>query len=183
MRITWVGHATVLLELDGARLLTDPILRKRIAHLRTVHPPPGRDELGPIDAVLLSHAHRDTSTSARSVGSVEACRCWQHKGRSGHSADVGSVGRSIRSRPESPERSARFRWRRRRRCTGGPARRSGSSFGEARRSISPATPTSSPGSRSSQIHSTSPCSRSGGGARPSARAISTRRRPRRPCAC
>ena len=59
MRITWVGHATVLLELDGARLLTDPILRKRIAHLRTVHPPPDRDELGPIDAVLLSHAHRD----------------------------------------------------------------------------------------------------------------------------
>ncbi len=59
MRITWVGHATVLLELDGTRLLTDPILRKRIAHLRTVQPPPGRDELGPIDAVLVSHAHRD----------------------------------------------------------------------------------------------------------------------------
>jgi L-ascorbate metabolism protein UlaG (beta-lactamase superfamily) len=59
MRITWVGHATVLLELDGTRLLTDPILRKRIAHLRTVQPPPGRNELGQIDAVLLSHAHRD----------------------------------------------------------------------------------------------------------------------------
>ncbi len=59
MRITWVGHATVLLELDDARLLTDPILRKRIAHLRTVQPPPRSDELGPIDAVLLSHAHRD----------------------------------------------------------------------------------------------------------------------------
>ena len=59
MRITWVGHATVLLELDDARLLTDPILRKRIAHLRTVQPPPRSDELGPIDAVLVSHAHRD----------------------------------------------------------------------------------------------------------------------------
>ena len=59
MRITWVGHATVLLELDGTRLLTDPILRKRIAHLRTLRPPPGRGELGQIDAVLLSHAHRD----------------------------------------------------------------------------------------------------------------------------
>ena len=59
MRITWVGHATVLLELDGARLLTDPILRRRIAHLRTLRPPPARDELGQIDAVLVSHAHRD----------------------------------------------------------------------------------------------------------------------------
>ena len=59
MRITWVGHATVLLDLDGTRLLTDPILRSRVAHLRTLRPPPGRKELGPIDAVLLSHAHRD----------------------------------------------------------------------------------------------------------------------------
>jgi L-ascorbate metabolism protein UlaG (beta-lactamase superfamily) len=59
MRINWIGHATVLLELDGTRLLTDPILRKRIVHLRTVRRPPGRDELGPIDAVLVSHAHRD----------------------------------------------------------------------------------------------------------------------------
>ena len=49
----------MLLELDGTRLLTDPILRSRVAHLRTLHPPPGRDKLGRIDAVLLSHAHRD----------------------------------------------------------------------------------------------------------------------------
>ena len=49
----------MLLELDGTRLLTDPILRTRVAHLRTVRRPPGREELGPLDAVLLSHAHRD----------------------------------------------------------------------------------------------------------------------------
>ncbi len=49
----------MLIELDGTRLLTDPILRSRVAHLRTLRPPPGREELGPIDAVLLSHAHRD----------------------------------------------------------------------------------------------------------------------------
>jgi L-ascorbate metabolism protein UlaG (beta-lactamase superfamily) len=59
LRITWIGHATVLLELDGTRLLTDPVLRKRIAHLRSVQSPPTRDELGRIDTVLLSHAHRD----------------------------------------------------------------------------------------------------------------------------
>ena len=39
MRITWVGHSTVLLEADGARLLTDPLLRPRVGHLRRVGGP------------------------------------------------------------------------------------------------------------------------------------------------
>jgi len=58
MRIEYLGHATVLAELDGTRLLTDPILRRRVAHLRRKVPavPP---ELGRIDAVLVSHAHYD----------------------------------------------------------------------------------------------------------------------------
>jgi L-ascorbate metabolism protein UlaG (beta-lactamase superfamily) len=59
LRITWIGHATVLIELDGTRLLTDPILRNRIAHLRSTRPTPSREELGRIDAALVSHAHRD----------------------------------------------------------------------------------------------------------------------------
>jgi len=59
-RITWLGHATVLLELRGARLLTDPLLRGRVAHLRR-HAPPVEASLvaGPLDAVLISHAHHD----------------------------------------------------------------------------------------------------------------------------
>jgi L-ascorbate metabolism protein UlaG (beta-lactamase superfamily) len=56
-RLTWLGHATVLLELSGTRLLTDPLLRSRIAHLRRHTPEPA--EPGAIDAVLISHAHRD----------------------------------------------------------------------------------------------------------------------------
>jgi L-ascorbate metabolism protein UlaG (beta-lactamase superfamily) len=58
-RITWLGHATVLLEVGGARLLTDPVLRDRVAHLRrhAVSPPP--DVAEAIDAVLVSHLHRD----------------------------------------------------------------------------------------------------------------------------
>ncbi len=58
-RIAFLGHSTVLIELDGVRLLTDPLLRDRVAHLRR--------QTGPIDpvltegvaAVLVSHLHRD----------------------------------------------------------------------------------------------------------------------------
>ena len=56
-RITYVGHATTLIELDGAALLTDPLLRARIGHVRRIAPPPG--PLPRLDAVLVSHAHRD----------------------------------------------------------------------------------------------------------------------------
>jgi L-ascorbate metabolism protein UlaG (beta-lactamase superfamily) len=55
--LTYVGHATVLLELDGVRLLTDPVLRDRMAHLRRDGPSPA--PVGRLDAVLLSHLHRD----------------------------------------------------------------------------------------------------------------------------
>jgi len=57
VRITWVGHSTVLLEADGARLLTDPLLRPRVGHLRRVGGPV--PSIGPVDAVLLSHVHHD----------------------------------------------------------------------------------------------------------------------------
>jgi L-ascorbate metabolism protein UlaG (beta-lactamase superfamily) len=56
-RITWVGHATVVLELGTARLITDPVLRDRVAHLRRQVPRP-RD-LGRFDGVLISHLHYD----------------------------------------------------------------------------------------------------------------------------
>jgi L-ascorbate metabolism protein UlaG (beta-lactamase superfamily) len=56
-RVTWIGHSTVLLELDGVRLLTDPVLRPRVLHLRRVAPPAA--EVGPVDAILVSHGHYD----------------------------------------------------------------------------------------------------------------------------
>jgi L-ascorbate metabolism protein UlaG (beta-lactamase superfamily) len=56
--LTWVGHSTVLVELDGVRLLTDPLLRTRVAHLRRVRPVDATT-LGRVDAILLSHAHYD----------------------------------------------------------------------------------------------------------------------------
>ena len=57
-RIEYVGHATVLVDLDGVRLLTDPLLRNRVAHLRRTGPVSTRAQRG-IDAVLVSHAHYD----------------------------------------------------------------------------------------------------------------------------
>ncbi len=58
-RITWVGHATVLIELDGVRILTDPFLRDRLGPLRRRGPSPDLEAIGRVDAVLLSHAHPD----------------------------------------------------------------------------------------------------------------------------
>jgi L-ascorbate metabolism protein UlaG (beta-lactamase superfamily) len=57
--VTWIGHGTVLVDLDGVRLLTDPLLRDRVAHLRRHAPPAPPEALRSIDAVLLSHLHRD----------------------------------------------------------------------------------------------------------------------------
>jgi L-ascorbate metabolism protein UlaG (beta-lactamase superfamily) len=57
MKVTWLGHATVLLEVGGARLLTDPVLRMRVAHLRRHMPAP--EDPRPVDGILISHVHGD----------------------------------------------------------------------------------------------------------------------------
>lgn len=53
--LTWLGHSTVVIDIDGARLVTDPVLRRRIWHLR-------RDvavDPGDVDGILISHTHFD----------------------------------------------------------------------------------------------------------------------------
>jgi L-ascorbate metabolism protein UlaG (beta-lactamase superfamily) len=57
--VIWVGHATVLLEAGGRRLLTDPVLGVRVGLLRRLAPPVPPALVEDIDAVLLSHAHGD----------------------------------------------------------------------------------------------------------------------------
>mgnify|MGYP003617694606 CR=1 FL=1 len=57
-RIVYVGHATLLLELDGLRLLTDPLLTNRVSHLMRQTAVPDLDTPH-LDAVLLSHLHAD----------------------------------------------------------------------------------------------------------------------------
>ncbi|HTT27260.1 MAG TPA: MBL fold metallo-hydrolase [Solirubrobacteraceae bacterium] len=55
--ITWLGHATVLVEIDGRRVITDPVLRHRVGPL--VRIAPDAPAPGPVDCVLLSHLHAD----------------------------------------------------------------------------------------------------------------------------
>lgn len=57
LRITWLGHATVLIELDDKRVLTDPLLRSRVGPLVRIAPPAAAPNA--VDAVLLSHLHAD----------------------------------------------------------------------------------------------------------------------------
>jgi L-ascorbate metabolism protein UlaG (beta-lactamase superfamily) len=56
--VAYLGHATVLMELDGTKLLTDPLLRRRVTHLRRADNP-RTEGLDDVDAVLISHAHHD----------------------------------------------------------------------------------------------------------------------------
>jgi L-ascorbate metabolism protein UlaG (beta-lactamase superfamily) len=58
-RIVYVGHATVLIELDGVRLLTDPVLGSWVGPLHRQAAAPGWEVASELDAVLISHLHRD----------------------------------------------------------------------------------------------------------------------------
>ena len=57
--ITWWGHATTSIALNGRRVLTDPVLTRRLAHLTRIgRPLPGIDALR-ADVALVSHLHFD----------------------------------------------------------------------------------------------------------------------------
>jgi L-ascorbate metabolism protein UlaG (beta-lactamase superfamily) len=65
LRVTWLGHSTLLIEIDDVRVLTDPVWSERASPLpfagpRRFHPPPAAlAALPPLDAVILSHDHYD----------------------------------------------------------------------------------------------------------------------------
>ena len=57
--VTWLGHSTVVLDVDGTRLLTDPLLRRHAGLLRRRGEPPAPAVWQNVDGVLLSHLHHD----------------------------------------------------------------------------------------------------------------------------
>jgi L-ascorbate metabolism protein UlaG (beta-lactamase superfamily) len=59
MRLTWLGHSTVVVDLDGVRVLTDPLLRPHAGLLRRLAPRPDPASWSRPDVVLLSHLHHD----------------------------------------------------------------------------------------------------------------------------
>ncbi|MGV9824048.1 MBL fold metallo-hydrolase [Gordonia sp. NPDC003429] len=79
---TWLGHASVLVELDGVRVLTDPVFSGRCSPSRLVGPPRMHPspvavaDLPPIDVVLISHDHYDhldmETVAALAVASPDA---------------------------------------------------------------------------------------------------------------
>jgi L-ascorbate metabolism protein UlaG (beta-lactamase superfamily) len=65
LNITWYGHATSLVEIDGSRVLIDPIWSdrcspSRLAGPKRLHKPPvDLEDLPPLDAIVISHDHYD----------------------------------------------------------------------------------------------------------------------------
>ncbi len=65
LRATWIGHATALVEIDGARILTDPVWSERVSPSTLVgprrffEPPIALADLPRVDAVVISHDHYD----------------------------------------------------------------------------------------------------------------------------
>ncbi|WP_304988558.1 MBL fold metallo-hydrolase [Corallococcus sp. AB045] len=78
LRVTWMGHSSTLVEVDGHRVLTDPVWGERTSPLGWIGPkrwfpaPIALDALPPIDAVVISHDHYDHLDFA----TIEAMKDW-----------------------------------------------------------------------------------------------------------
>ena len=65
LRVTWLGHSILLLEIDGQRVLIDPVWGERVSPVsfagpkRFFAPPLPLNELPDVDAVIISHDHYD----------------------------------------------------------------------------------------------------------------------------
>ncbi|HEX2585022.1 MAG TPA: MBL fold metallo-hydrolase, partial [Steroidobacteraceae bacterium] len=65
LRVTWLGHSTLLIEIDGVRILTDPVWGPRASPSALIGPkrfqpvPVSLREMPPVDMVIVSHDHYD----------------------------------------------------------------------------------------------------------------------------
>lgn len=78
LRVTWLGHSTLLVELDGRRVLFDPVWGERSSPFgwmgprRWYAPPLPLDQSPPVDAVVISHDHFDHLDMA----TIQAIKGW-----------------------------------------------------------------------------------------------------------
>ncbi len=121
LAVTWLGHATALIELDGVRMLTDPVLGSRVGPLVRIASPVAPGAIEELDAVLLSHLHADHAdarslrplgTGIRIIAPAGAGRWLASRGfhnveelRPGECSRVGGVG--VRA---TPARHGHGRW-------------------------------------------------------------------------
>ena len=92
--ITWWGHATATIEIGGLRVLTDPVLTHRLAHLRRIGGPIPAPSAALADIVLISHLHADhlhiaaggtglgVGRDPRGPGPPPSLGCWTSSRRS-----------------------------------------------------------------------------------------------------
>jgi L-ascorbate metabolism protein UlaG (beta-lactamase superfamily) len=79
LRVTWLGHSTLLVELDGRRVLIDPVWGERASPLswmgpkRFYAPLLPLDQVPPVDAVVISHDHYDHLDES----TIRAIRSWK----------------------------------------------------------------------------------------------------------
>jgi L-ascorbate metabolism protein UlaG (beta-lactamase superfamily) len=82
LRVTWMGHSSMLLEIDGVTVLIDPVWDERASPMRWAGPkrffaaPLGLEELPPVDVILVSHDHYDHLGEAtiRQLARLESMR-------------------------------------------------------------------------------------------------------------
>jgi L-ascorbate metabolism protein UlaG (beta-lactamase superfamily) len=102
LRVTWMGHSSILVEIDGVRLLLDPVWDERASPMQWAGPkrffaPPLRlDDLPQLDAVLVSHDHYDHL----GAGTVRRLAALQPEARWITSLGVGAILRRLGVRAE-----------------------------------------------------------------------------------
>ena len=108
LAVTWFGHSSALIEVDGYRVLADPVWSDRCSPSRTVgpqrlHPVPAQlDALPAIDAVIISHDHYDhlDVDTIRSLARTQRCSFFVPLG----------VGAHLRNWRIPPERIVELDW-------------------------------------------------------------------------
>jgi L-ascorbate metabolism protein UlaG (beta-lactamase superfamily) len=111
LRVTWMGHSSTLVEIDGFRVLIDPVWDERASPFRFMGPkrffsPPLRlEDLPRIDVVLISHDHYDhlgkmTTQRLAKLDAISEARWITSLG----------VGASLRSFGAAPERITELDW-------------------------------------------------------------------------